>query len=106
MRGYKEMGIMKDGDEIISTPITFVSTNLAIAYENMLKSNSNMNDSSYDISLEIKRIGLFYEIREAIELLINRGIEINVRDRQGDTSLDYAFKLGDIVLIKLLCLIK
>lgn len=75
---------------------------LTIAYENMLKSNSNMNDSSYDISLEIKRIGLFYEIREAIELLINRGIEINVRDRQGDTSLDYAFKLGDIGLIKLL----
>ena len=35
VRILKMVNEWQDGDEIISTPITFVSTNLAIAYENM-----------------------------------------------------------------------
>ena len=51
-RAYKEMGIMKDGDEVIVPANTYIATVLAITDNNLVPVFVDPDEDSYNINLE------------------------------------------------------
>lgn len=51
-RAYKEMEIMKDGDEVIVPANTYIATVLAITDNNLVPVFVDPDEDSYNINLE------------------------------------------------------
>ena len=56
MRGYKEMGIMQDGDEIISTPITFISASNSHSLRRCISDTRRCSYSRLSMSFPLDRL--------------------------------------------------